>query len=83
MKKTETFNETSVQTTDGIKSDQNVFKEDVKSLRKTQEENERERLNSTSEITETIKVMNDKQNHLSSNFGNLEGRVNLQTIFLS
>ena len=75
-KKTETFNETSVQTTNGIKSDQSVFKEEVKSLRKTQEENERERLNSTSEITETIKVMNDKQNHLSSNFGNLEGRVN-------
>ena len=78
MKKTETFNETSVQTTNGIKSDQSVFKEEVKSLQKTQEENERERLNSTSQINETIKVMNDKQNNLSSNFGNLEGRVNQQ-----
>lgn len=82
MKKTEIFNETSVQNTNEIKSDQSVFKEDVKSLRKTQEENERERLNSTSQITETIKVMNDKQSHLSSNFGNLEGKVNQQTIFL-
>ena len=82
MKKTETFNETSVQTTNRIKSDQSVFKEDVKSLRKTQEENERERLNSTNKITDTIKEMNDKQNHLSSNFGNLEGRVTQQIFYL-
>lgn len=78
VKKSETFNETSVQTTNEIKGDQSLFKEEVKSLRRTQDENEKERLNSTSQINDTIKSMNDKQNDLSSNFGKLEGKVNHQ-----
>ena len=78
VKRSDTFNETSVQTTNELKGDQSLFKEEIKSLRRTQDENEKERMKSTGEINGTIKSLNDKQVDLTSNFGKLEGKVNQQ-----
>ena len=78
VKRSDTFNESSVQTTNELKGDQSLFKEEIKSLRRTQEENEAERVSSTSGINETIKNLNEKQVDLTSNFGTLEGKVNQQ-----
>lgn len=77
-KKIENFNSNSVEVTNNIKVDQEVFKEELKSLKTTQDGNEKKRVSSTEDINETISTMNQKQSVLSTNFGSLEEKVNSQ-----
>ena len=76
--KINSFNENSIQTTESLKGDQEIIKDDIKSLRQTQDSNEDKRVDTTHEIKNTISTMNEKQSVLSSNFGNLEDKVNTQ-----
>ena len=76
--KIENFNSSSVEATNNIKVDQEVFKDELKTLKTTQEGNEKKRISSTEEITETISTMNQKQSVLSTNFGSLEEKVSQQ-----
>ena len=73
-----TFNDNSVQTTDSLKGDQEIIKDDIKSLKQTQDTNENQRVSSTDDINKTISTMNEKQSVLSSNFGKLEDKVSTQ-----
>ena len=73
-----TFNDNSVQTTDSLKGDQEIIKDDIKSLKQTQDSNENKRVDSTDDIKNTISTMNEKQSVLSSNFGTLEDKVRTQ-----
>ena len=54
------LNDNSVQTTDSLKGDQEIIKDDIKSLRQTQDSNENKRVDSTDEIKTTISTMNEK-----------------------
>ena len=73
-----TFNDNSVQTTNSLKGDQEIIKDDIKSLKQTQDTNENQRVSSTDDINKTISTMNEKQSVLSSNFGKLEDKVSTQ-----